>query len=415
MTDFMCIQTNTPVPTRPLLSSQRRKIWDLESRFHCSVVGTCLDLSELRRLGKKIGILKELLIDDYQLHLAFVNIISERSGEAKLVNKHIDRKFQKTINNLRKLKDSQSLAQQWRNAVKTGEIAATYWAIVTHPHSDDTLLQNAYGKVHMLSHLSGASIRVDMQQLIQLKQQLPTLEKQLKTQQQDIQKSSSAKRSMRLQLNQKQALQKHYEQQIAQLEARIQDLEQEHEIHELRDQNQRYQNQLAAAVARAEHAETGYQAEKALLTSHQQNYADMEMRFSQVSKEKDALEQALERMLSPDCSQCDNQESCSTTLDLCKRNILFVGGRNRQCAQFRALVERHNGHFIHHDGGLEESQQRLATLLARADVVLCPLDCVSHDAMHRIKKDCSRHGKPFQLLRQSSLAAFTRGLNDIAL
>ena len=61
----------------------------------------------------------------------------------------------------------------------------------------------------------------------------------------------------------------------------------------------------------------------------------------------------------------------------------------------------------------EESGHRLATLLAQADAVLCPLDCISHDAVHRIKQDCKRHGKPLKLLPRASRASFTRGLQEM--
>jgi hypothetical protein len=46
--------------------------------------------------------------------------------------------------------------------------------------------------------------------------------------------------------------------------------------------------------------------------------------------------------------------------------------------------------------------------------VLCPLDCVSHDAANRVKQFCKRHGKQLVLLPTASLAAFTRVLNELA-
>jgi len=73
-----------------------------------------------------------------------------------------------------------------------------------------------------------------------------------------------------------------------------------------------------------------------------------------------------------------------------------------------------NGRFIHHDGGVEESAQRLSSLVSQSDMVICPLDCVSHNAMHSIKRDCKQQGKSLQFLRQSSLATFTHGLHAIA-
>jgi hypothetical protein len=78
------------------------------------------------------------------------------------------------------------------------------------------------------------------------------------------------------------------------------------------------------------------------------------------------------------------------------------------------LVLRCNGRFEHHDGGLEDSRRRLETKLAAADAVICPTDCVSHDAYYRTKRLCKRHGKPCILLNGSGLSPFARALQSLA-
>ena len=129
--------------------------------------------------------------------------------------------------------------------------------------------------------------------------------------------------------------------------------------------------------------------------------------------EQRALEIALEGALAAQHGSSEKSVAC-TKVDLAGRSILYVGGRNRLCAHFRTLVEQQNGRFIHHDGGREESPQRLDALLSQVDAVLCPMDCVSHDAVHRIKRDCKRYGKYLMLLSQSSLSAFTKGLHEFS-
>ena len=395
-------------------SFRRRKLWDLEHRFHCSVIGTCLSLDELRRLGRKMGVPKEILADDYRLHITFVGIIGERSGEARLINKHLDRKYREAIRRFSNIRDPKAVETLWRDALSSGEVASAYWALVTHPCVSDELLFHAFGRVHMLSHLSGASIRVDMQQLVKLRRHLPELEHQLKAQQQDAQRALTEKKEIIQALNLRLVDMLENEREIERLRERVQVLEGGEVIDELRSRVEEYTAQLAVTRAVAERAEANAQECKALALSHGDRHMQLEIRIALAATERDALEQTLERLLAPDCGRCENSDDCPGDHDLCNRCILFVGGRNRQCAHFRALVERRNGQFIHHDGGLEESKQRLATLLARADAVLCPLDCVSHDAVNRIKRDCKRYGKPLQLLPQSSLAAFIRGLHEVA-
>ena len=99
--------------------------------------------------------------------------------------------------------------------------------------------------------------------------------------------------------------------------------------------------------------------------------------------------------------------------DLCGRRVLYVGGRERQVAHFRLLVERQNGEFLHHDGGRNENAARLDTMIHAADAVLCPVDCVSHDACLRIKRICKHSAKRFVLLRSASLTCFQEGLHAI--
>ena len=100
------------------------------------------------------------------------------------------------------------------------------------------------------------------------------------------------------------------------------------------------------------------------------------------------------------------------TVDLCGRRVAYVGGRSGIVSHFRALVERLNGHFIHHDGGIEDHEGQLGRILGQADVVLCPVDCVSHRACLRAKQFCKRTAKPFVPLRTAGLSSFVTGLRQ---
>ncbi|HIJ64212.1 MAG TPA: DUF2325 domain-containing protein, partial [Rhodospirillaceae bacterium] len=51
--------------------------------------------------------------------------------------------------------------------------------------------------------------------------------------------------------------------------------------------------------------------------------------------------------------------------------------------------------FVHHDGGVEQSMEKLDSLLKRADAVMFPVRCVSHMAQFKVKSACRKSGKPF--------------------
>ena len=52
-------------------------------------------------------------------------------------------------------------------------------------------------------------------------------------------------------------------------------------------------------------------------------------------------------------------------------------------------------------------------MLTTADAVLCPIDCVSHDACNCVKKMCKRFQKPFVLMRSAGLSSLAKGLSEI--
>lgn len=102
-----------------------------------------------------------------------------------------------------------------------------------------------------------------------------------------------------------------------------------------------------------------------------------------------------------------------SNVDLQGRRILYVGGRNRT-PHVRRLIEECNGRFEYHDGGMEESIDRLGTLLKRADAVLFPVNYVSHSALHKVKSLCRSLDKPYFPLRHSGLDSVASALSSIA-
>ena len=65
----MCLDCEKVVflKTQPRLI--RKKIWELDAHLHCSVIGTCLSLKELRKLCSKAGITFASNITTHELHI----------------------------------------------------------------------------------------------------------------------------------------------------------------------------------------------------------------------------------------------------------------------------------------------------------------------------------------------------------
>ena len=92
--------------------------------------------------------------------------------------------------------------------------------------------------------------------------------------------------------------------------------------------------------------------------------------------------------------------------------VLCVGGRTGAIDAYRQRVEHYGGHFIHHDGGVEESLHRIDGALSGADLVICQAGCISHNAYWRIKDQCKRTGKPCRFVRNAGLSSFERVISD---
>jgi hypothetical protein len=315
-------------------------------------------------------------------------------------------------------KDEAALEALWTDAVAEGKVPEALWALMTHPQATAEFRALAYEDVHMLSHQIGAGLNADLKALAEARTELAQLRRDsaLETERQC---GRLADRDARIRaLKQQLADLAGSAQALAAAEARILALEADAEhqasITGLRTlearadaadrQAQAARAEAATWRARAEHAEQALAARAAELA------------------ERDQAIKALERLAAPldsascagDCGDCDDVLARAERLDLGRRRILCVGGRGSTLTHYRGLVERCNGDWLCHDGGLEDKRARLDALLAQADAVICPADNVSHDAYQRTKRYCKRHGTPCMLLERSGIATFARALSELA-
>jgi hypothetical protein len=380
---------------------RRKKLWELDSRFHCPVIGTCLTVDELHRLVRKAGISVGVKMSDYELHHSFVQVAGNPVHAARLTHKWLDRKFEPALKRFNACKCAAELEPLWEEASAQGDVAAAFWALLTHPAAPAELVQRAYEEVHMLSHLAGHSHRVAQRELAALKQRVTEIEERhawtaeasrLRIQELEREVGLLSERARRADA---------LERELAATQARLAAFEHGEPLARLRAEKDALARELERAARRAENAERRLRAEE------RPALADAAVPVSAG---------AVAGVLAAGCPpRCDAPEAgdCPGP-DLCGRRVLYVGGRNRQVAHFRAFVARHNGVLLHHDGGLSESTLRLDAMIHRADAVLCPVGCVSHDACRRVKRLCRRAAKPFVPLRSASLACFVQGLQEVA-
>ena len=408
------ISSGLGLPEKPQSApgARRKKLWELDRCHHCSVIGTCLTLAELRQIQRRLGGAAQALDTDYDIHRAFVAAAREAIFASRLIHKLLDRKYKTAIQNLSKAQKAAEVKAYWNTALAGGDIAGAYWALLTHPDIANDLIDRVYGEVHMLSHLSGASIRIDLQELNRLKRRCPELETQLAEMQTLMRRRLAEQQDIIGALNQRLAQTLDTERQLQ--AAQIQ-LAEQTPVAPCATGIAELTAQLAAERDHAHRAETTANACKQEMARAINHHQWLAQQLAESRQERDLLEATLEQWLAQPCAHRDalDNDAGDDRPDLVGRCVLYVGGRQSQCSHFRELVERCNGRFLHHDGGREDSRAQLWDVVQQADAVLCPLDCVSHDAVHRIKRFCERNTKPLVLLPRSSLAAFNRGLSTV--
>jgi len=353
---------------------------------------------------------------DYKLHSIFVNSAGIATPPIRYIQKLLDKKFCHQIKHYSKARTSEEFEQLWVNSLGSGDVAAAFWALITNPRLDEEMLQRVTGEVHMLSHISGASTRKDIKVLGKLKEQ-----KQIANEAYSKSTSSMASRLRKKeaeinQLRENDTQQKEKIQALEKAKKRLDELEKEGLQSQLELKVNNLTNQLYTTLSRANLANNRVSELELEINVAADRHKMLEQAANESREELMAVESTLSRLLNNHCSNnCDKSDTPECPLSNLKGlNILYVGGRASQCSFFKALVEQHNGSFLYHDGGKEDSKARLANILAQADAVLCPTDCVSHDAYYRIKKHCENQAKQMIMIPHASLSSFAKGLGEIA-
>jgi hypothetical protein len=376
-----------PAPAR------RAKIWEFNTNLHCSIIGTCFSTTELRQVLKKLGVATQGSTD-HELHGVAVRLAGRHDDAGRQLNKALDHRHKLAVSQFGKAGSEEAVRALWSAAMRGGDIPGAYWAALTHPAANHALVRDIFGDVHMLSHLVGSANRADIRRLCQLEAEKAALEAKLARQQQAFHAAVVSRDS---------------------------------EIRELR---QALARQIVAEPAGTDPAAPDEAAalrglvadlQKRLGVAEQRSLS-LEHRLGAATRET-ALERAAHGVARQTCeamrrelavlegSFLPTSDQPASRLDGVV--VLYVGGRPNQAAHMRAVSEGLGATFLHHDGGIENHQALLGGLVSRSDVVLFPVDCVSHDAANAVKALCRQRGKRYVPLRTASVSALLAALVEI--
>lgn len=389
-------------------TGRRPRLWELGIIYHCPIIGTCLSLSELRRLGRKLK-LREVDEGDYELHVAFVHFAGKPGKPAKFLEKLLDQKYAGVLRRFGKVKTEAELRTLWLEADRAGDIPGAFWAALSHPLTTEELRRELFGRVHMLSHLVGASGRAELTRLADLEKEVDGLSRSL-GEARDDQRLRAKAAALRIESLERENLL--LNNRLAASEAQKRDLSgagqalarmtMERETWRIKADGLEREVRVLR-MERAGQIER-IEAQHRELTDLRLELDRLEAHLTESVGAGEAATVCPKAALGEVCPCPEGAGAC----------VLYVGGRTHLAAHYKRLVEDRGGRFLHHDGGDEASTSGIAPLLSKADVVFCPVDCVSHAACERIKTLCAKCRKPYKMLRSSGLSTLLREFSDLA-
>lgn len=387
----------------------RRKLWELEDKHHCPVIGTCLSMDELMRFARRFGFSGNMH-DEYELHAEAVGLAGQRNPVSELMQKHLDRKYDRQRRQFDKAKTDEEVHRLWRAALARGEVVGAMWAALTHKAATADTRHAIYADVHMLSHQVGAGQAADARRLATLEKEHAELKRRLDGSQcerkaveaalrDELRRAEAEAERLRVQATEGEALRR-----------RVAELESGSGLQELSQRLQQLQlsrEQAQAAIGRAAELEQR-------LSVLEDDLAAAQAERDRLAAEHGVLERLLAAAAAPAETTVPDAACCSGCTQAPERCVLCVGGRTALVAQYRSLAGRLGMRLLHHDGGKEEALSRLPELINAADAVICPTDCVSHSAYYKLKSQCKRSGKPCLLFKGAGLSSFAVALERLA-
>jgi len=377
-----------------------KHVWEIQCFLKCPVVGTCLTIQEQRRILKKARHSTKGL-KPYQIHGAIMDRFDSKNRISVKLDKYLKYKYREEIPLLVDLYQDQFM-RSWRRFFLTDRMEAMFFVAAVRKDLSAESIQEIFGEIHMLGHANlheAAKYGQDLVFQVEVNQKLAKQVNQTKKRARKLQKEvSNLKESFRKSQSLLQKF-KGDQKRVGNEKGRAAVLESE---------NQALQNELQEIKTHSEN-----QSEQLQLLERQKRR--LEIKLFDLKATNDHLSKELTELVEKvtpvvECTKC-HETDCPKT-QLSDMRILMVGGITKMKSFYQRLVEKSGGIFEYHDGYMQNGQEGLEQRVRRCDLILCPVDCNSHGACSKVKKLGQKYGKPYKMLRRSSLSALSNALME---
>ena len=99
--------------------------------------------------------------------------------------------------------------------------------------------------------------------------------------------------------------------------------------------------------------------------------------------------------------------------DLRGMRVALIGGLSKASGHYEQTISDLGGRCMRYEDSANQGHRKLASIIRQADVVFCPVDCVSHGTANAAKKLCRSLEKPCHFLRSSGISHVREKLREV--
>lgn len=367
-----------------------KKIWEIDSCFKCPVAGFCFSIAEQKKILKTPGNCAQCK-DVYDMHQSMIARIYDKNRASEKAERILKNKFAGIVKKFSTMEE-EKFKQQWNSAVLTENMAPLFYVAVTRDDLSMKFLAKMFGDIHMTG-FAAVSLLMEKDQLAITARKETEKFKELFVEEKKRFKIVSGENIKLKSVN-----------------ARV---KQSSSISNDDKNHNENQNQTEGMEKKNQLLEKKIQEQDRDILRLEREKRKAEIKMFEALSFSDQLKQELNQLIigfeqirhSPRCTK----EACPE-FDFCSKRILIVGGLTKMKGLYKKIVESTGGIFDYHSGHIRNGKSNLEARVKRSDMVICPVNCNSHNACQKIKHLCSKHEKNVHLIAGSSLCAISRVL-----
>src|SRR6516225_9121366 len=111
--------------------SRRLGLWQIDGGPQCSIIGTCLSNQDLRAALCKHRLSVDANASSYDVHTYCVHVAQTDCPLSRTLTKVLNRRYAGAINLVGKAHSDAEVLALWGRLRDCGQIAASYWAIMS--------------------------------------------------------------------------------------------------------------------------------------------------------------------------------------------------------------------------------------------------------------------------------------------